>query len=67
MTNTPDPLAADDHDEQSMEEAEEKMLLRHDEHDAHDEDSDDEPVGGEHDPEALAEADRKMLLRDDKT
>jgi len=66
MTTKPDPLDPDDHDQQALEEAEEKMLLRHDEHD---EKSADEPspLGGDHDPDALAEAAEKMLLREERT
>jgi hypothetical protein len=64
MTKNPDPLDPDAHGEQAMEEAEEKMLLRHGEND---EKSADEPtLNYGHDPDAAAEAAEKMLLRENR-
>jgi hypothetical protein len=61
-----EPLEAGDHDEQSLREADEKMLRREKE-DVDKAPTDDPGTDDEHDPEALAEADRRMLLRDDET
>lgn len=66
MTNETNPRPDDEHDEQSLEEAEEKMLLRDREHEG-DTSEGESAADEEHDPEALAEAERKMLLREDRT
>ena len=69
MTNSDDRSkdpTVDDHDEEALDEASQKMLLR-------DKEAIGETEAGhssgaeEHDQEALAEAERKMLLREDRT
>jgi hypothetical protein len=62
----PTPPTADDHDEQALRDADEKLLLRDKEHveESHTSDS---SADEEHDKEAQAEADRRMLRRDDRS
>lgn len=62
----PAPPTADDHDEQSLREADEK-LVRRDKEEVEESHTSDPSPDDEHDPEALAEADRKMLRREDRT
>lgn len=68
MTNPseqPTPPTDDDHDEQALREADEKLLLR-DKEDVEESHTSDSSADEEHDPEAEAEADRRMLRRDDR-
>ena len=67
MSTMPDPLDPDAHSQEAMEDAEEKMLLRHDVDEATSSEEGPSPLGEGHDPDAMAEATEKMLLREKRT